>query len=172
MTGRLPLLALVGIVVAGCWIEPSENAEQEARQDRRAGDLAARVRGALARSAAGWNRGDLEGFLDVYLESPSTTYVGGSGLRIGYRSIRERYAPLFRPGADRDSLRFEDVRVRTLGDGLALGIARWALHRNGRVTGSGPFTLVLRRVGDRWLIVHDHSSSGPFRPEETEGTSG
>lgn len=113
----------------------------------------------LEESAGAWNEGDLEGFMDDYVASDNTTYIGGGGLLIGYERIRARYAPLFEPGAARDSLRFEDVRVRRLAAVEAIATARWILHRDGTVTGSGPFTLVLRHTSAGWKIIHDHSSS-------------
>jgi len=39
--------------------------------------------------------------------------------------------------------------------------ARFALHRGDSLIASGPFTLILERRGDRWLIVHDHTSADP-----------
>lgn len=150
--------ALAGALVLGaCWVEPAERAELERAAS--GPGLEERVRTALVASADAWNRGDLEGFLSVYLQSPRTTYVGDGGLRVGHEAIRRRYAPLFAPGAERDSLRFEDLRVRTVGEDVAVGVARWVLHRGGEVTGAGPFTMVLRRVEGTWKIVHDHSSS-------------
>ncbi|MFQ5746071.1 MAG: YybH family protein [Gemmatimonadota bacterium] len=149
---------LVGALLASgaCRVEHVPNPGDDAAAVRRAAILAM-----LEGSADAWNRGELEGFLDDYLDSPRTTYVGRGGLRTGFESIRERYAPLFAPGAPRDSLRFEDLSVRGLGSGYALATARWILYRDGSVTGSGPFTLVLRRVGGEWKIIHDHSSSDP-----------
>jgi hypothetical protein len=35
------------------------------------------------------------------------------------------------------------------------------LFREGVVTGSGPFTLVLWRTDEGWRIVHDQSASDP-----------
>lgn len=158
--GRWLLVPVLGALLAGCWIEAAENPEQE-RSPAEEADLEDRVREMLRTSAAGWNAGDLDTFMSVYLDSPETTYVGESGLRVGYAAIRERYAPLFAPGADRDSLRFEELRVRSIDEDVAVGTARYVLHSDGAVTGSGPFTLVLRLVEDEWKIVHDHSSSDP-----------
>lgn len=165
---RGPRLLLLGgglatAVLAGCEIEPADHAEL--RRAQADADLRGRVEAMLEASAAGWNAGDLEAFMAPYARSAETTYVGGTGLRVGYEAIQERYAPLFEPGAERDSLRFERLRVRALGSDAAVGIARWELHDGEEVTGAGPFTLVLRRTGDSWRIVHDHSSSDPnFRP--------
>ena len=124
-------------------------------------DIQTAVHQMLDESAVAWNSGVIEGFMDDYLDAPTTTYIGGSGLIIGYEGIRGRYAPLFSQGAERDSLRFESLRVRGLGPLYGLATARWVLHRDGVVTGSGPFTLVLRRTGTAWQIIHDHSSSDP-----------
>ncbi len=120
----------------------------------------------LEESAAAWNRGDLEGFLSDYADAPSTTYVGSRGLVTGFDGIRAVYAPAFAPGAARDSLRFEDVRVRSLPPLAAIVTARWVLHDGDTVTASGPTTLVVRRLGSGWRIVHDHSSSDPAAPVE------
>ena len=122
----------------------------------------------LYRSAEAWNRGDLDGFMDDYLRSPTATYLGGSGLVAGWEAIRARYAPLFQAGAVRDSLRFERVAVRPLGDEYALATARYLLFRAGAVTASGPFTLVLQRTGEGWKIVHDQSASDPPVADEAE----
>ena len=77
-------------------------------------NVQAAVETMLTRSAIAWNEGRLDGFMDDYMESSSTTYLGAGGLIVGYDGIRERYAPLFQPGAARDSLEFTDVRVRRL----------------------------------------------------------
>lgn len=125
--------------------------------------LRSQVASMLAGAAAAWNRGDLEAFMADYERSPRTTYLGSTGLLVGWEAIRDRYAPLFVPGAERDSLRFEALRVRTLGQRYALATARYVLEREGEATGSGPFTLVLLRVEGRWRIIHDHSSADPPR---------
>lgn len=120
----------------------------------------------LEESAAAWNRGDLEGFLSDYADVPTTTYVGSRGLVTGLEGIRAVYAPAFAPGAARDSLRFEDARVRSLPPLAGIVTARWVLHAGDEVTASGPTTLVVRRLGSGWKIVHDHSSSDPAVPAD------
>lgn len=123
--------------------------------------LEAQVSDMLAASAEAWNRGDLEAFMSDYARAPSTTYIGGTGLKVGFDAIRARYAPTFALAAERDSLRFESLRVRSLESRYALATARYVLQRGGETTASGPFTLVLSRIEGRWMIIHDHSSSDP-----------
>ncbi|MDT8437190.1 MAG: SgcJ/EcaC family oxidoreductase [Gemmatimonadota bacterium] len=143
------VVAAAATSAAGCRIvvQPEEPSLEDA------------VEQMLERSAAAWNEGDLEGFLSDYADSPATTYIGGGGLLEGIDAIRAVYAPAFAPGAARDSLRFEAVRTRSLAPTLGIVTARWVLHQEDSVTASGPFTLVVRRSGSGWKILHDHSSS-------------
>lgn len=115
----------------------------------------------FTRSADDWNRGDLEGFLSDYAPDSATTFVDGFRARRGFDWIRENYAPRFAPGARRDSLRFEEIEVRPLGSSWALVTARFVLEQGGRVSASGPFTLVMERRPEGWKIVHDHTSIDP-----------
>jgi uncharacterized protein (TIGR02246 family) len=115
----------------------------------------------LGRSAADWNRGDLDGFMSDYAPDSLTGFVSGGQVQRGFAWIREHYAPLFRDGATRDSLRFENVQARPLGADHALVTARYVLHRAGNTVSSGPFTLVMQRQPDGWKILHDHTSSDP-----------
>jgi beta-aspartyl-peptidase (threonine type) len=115
----------------------------------------------LDRSAADWNQGDLDGFMADYARDSLTGFVSEGRVQRGYDWIRAHYAPLFGPGATRDSLRFERVEARPLGAAVALVTARYVLHRGGATTSSGPFTLVMQRQPDGWKILHDHTSSDP-----------
>jgi len=116
----------------------------------------------LARSAADWNRGDLAGFMSDYAKDSSVGYVSSGHVQYGWQPLYDHYqATYFAPGKSRDSLAFEEVRVRSLSPDIALCTARFKLLRAGAVTASGPFTLILQKRGTRWQILHDHTSSDP-----------
>lgn len=152
------LLAAACVVLSSCRIEAVESGDSPADEEP---DLEAQIASILEEQAAAWNAGYLDGFLAAYERSPATTYIGSGGLRRGFDAIRDRYAPLFAPGAERDSLRFGDVAVRELDPRFAVVTARYTLHREDEVTSTGPFTLVLMRVEGAWKIVHDQSAADP-----------
>lgn len=159
--GRAPAgaaLALVALAAAGCWVErvPEERREPGSEPEPVAADSAVPV--LLRESASGWNAGDLSAFLAPYRRDSAVTYIGGGGLRRGFEELRERYSPLFGAGARRDSLRFDRLRTRSLGDDHALTTGRYVLYRDGESTETGLFTLVWSRLDGRWRILHDHSS--------------
>lgn len=114
----------------------------------------------LTASAASWNAGDLEGFLDDYLDAPGTAFVG-STVTHGVDEIRRRYqASYWKTGTPVQHLRFEDIEVRPLGGEHALALGRYVLLTPGtaNVEGQGWFSLVLQRTAAGWKIIHDHSS--------------
>jgi len=94
-----------------------------------------------------------------YAHDSTTTFVSGGHLHFGYDWIRSNYAPLFQPGARRDSLRFEEMYSRELSPTLAQVFGRYILFRDGKTTSSGPFTLIMQRQGTAWKILHDQSGS-------------
>jgi len=112
----------------------------------------------MQHSAARWNAGDLAGFMEDYMPGAGTTYIGRRGVVRGPEAIRAGYAPRFAPGGVHDSLSFEDVEVDLLAPDLTNTIAYYVLMRGDSVVARGPTSLVMKKVGGRWRIVHDHSS--------------
>src|SRR5436309_15240254 len=102
----------------------------------------------LKRSAADWNHGDLAGFMSDYANDSLTSYVSAGHVQYGWQALYDRYQKnYFAPGKSRDSLAFEEVRVRTLTPDFAYATARFRPIRLHSVVPSGPFTLVLQRQG-------------------------
>lgn len=123
-------------------------------------DASSAVPAMLRASAADWNRGDLDGFLDDYLDSPQTAFVG-SEVSFGVDQIRARYLRSYwSTGTPEDLLAFEDIHVRPLGSDHALARGRYVLtnRSTGEQSSTGMFSLVLVRTPDGWRIIHDHSS--------------
>ena len=154
-----PLNLLLALVLVACRTSSRTSGATPSQVNRQA--LTDTIVAQLNRAAADWNRGDLDGFISDYAAESTTTFVDGRRARHGIDFIRKNYTPWFTPGANRDSLRFEEVEVRPLAPSLALVTARFLLHRGGRTTRSGPFTLVMEQRPQGWKIIHDHSSSDP-----------
>ena len=126
------------------------------------GDPPREIAAMLQRSAADWNRGDLNGFMSDYARDSLTGYMSGGHVQYGWQALYDRYqANYFAPGKSRDSLSFDELHVRVLTPDFAYATARFKLSRRDSVVASGPFTLVLQKQGDRWRILHDHTSSDP-----------
>lgn len=143
----LVLVVLLPAALAGCRFEMGEEE-----------DLERSIEAMLNRSADAWNRGDLDGFVAAYADGTSTSLMTTDGPVFGRAAIRGLYAPRFESGATRDSMRLEDLDVRPLPPLIGIVTGRYVLDRDGTVTDSGWFSIVVRRAGDGWRIVHGHSS--------------
>ena len=89
------LLLVAAGVLSGCRIQAIETDAEAPSEDP---DLASWAAEMMRNQAEAWHRGDLEAFLAAYDPSPSTIYLGASGLVEGFEGIRARYAPLFEQG--------------------------------------------------------------------------
>jgi ketosteroid isomerase-like protein len=123
------------------------------------GSRAGQVRAVLDRQVDAWNRGDLEAFMRGYWRSDDLTFFSGATRTAGYAGTLERYRKKYqRDGQPMGHLDFPQIDVTPLGRTAALVRGEWRLKR-GRETLGGLFTLVLRRIGGQWKIVHDHTAA-------------
>ncbi len=114
------------------------------------------IRQILDRQVNAWNRGDVDAFMEPYWNSPDLTFSAGGHLTRGWRSTLDRYRERYPTAADMGRLRFSELEIIELGPEAALVLGRWQLERDKPV--GGLFTLVFRKDGGRWVIVHDHTS--------------
>ena len=108
---------------------------------------------------AAWNRGDIEGFMRGYLDSPETTFIGKT-IAHGYQPILERYRKGYASRAAMGTLEFSEITVRMLGSEHAVVTGRYHLTRTAEGGGdaSGIFSLVFEREAEGWRIILDHTS--------------
>jgi uncharacterized protein (TIGR02246 family) len=112
----------------------------------------------LGKSAQAWNRGDLDTFVSDYAPEQRTTFITSHGVIRGPDAIKAAYEPRFVPGAQHDSLSFENVEVDVLAPNVINVIAYYRLMRGDTTTARGPTSLVMQKMDGRWRIIHDHSS--------------
>ena len=109
----------------------------------------------MAKSAAGWNGGNLDAFVAVY--AADAIYAAGNEIARGRNAIAARYAKSFANGTNtRGRLTFQPVAWRTLSPVHMLFVARWTL--TGAKTETGLTTLLFERRKEGWRIISDHSS--------------
>ncbi|SFJ67777.1 conserved hypothetical protein [Sphingomonas sp. NFR04] len=115
---------------------------------------------AMARSVAGWNAGDIDRFLELYSDDPTTSFVADEGLVRGKAAMKVRYQAKydFADPAKRGTLTIERLDYRPLGRDYALYIGRYTLRYPDGHSASGPTSVVLHHEAGGWKIVADHSS--------------
>jgi hypothetical protein len=104
-----------------------------------------------------WNRGDLEGFMKGYWENDSLRFIGKSGITYGYNNTLNNYKRGYPDTAAMGKLQFTILVVKQLSPRYYEVVGKWYLKRSiGDV--SGHYTLLLRKINSKWVIVSDHSS--------------
>jgi beta-aspartyl-peptidase (threonine type) len=111
----------------------------------------------LRQQAAAWNRGDLDGFMKGYWNSPDLTFAGSGGITRGWQPVLERYKKNYPDRQAMGHLDFSELELRPLGNEAALVVGRWHLERSSEQLG-GVFTLLFESFPEGWRIIHDHTS--------------
>jgi beta-aspartyl-peptidase (threonine type) len=170
MAERRIWLGLGGMIFAALWIgSPGWGATDEE-------DAIAAVRSVLDRQVADWNKGDLDGFLAGYWNSPKVVFQSGGQRFNGWEAMRDRYRRRYQAeGRAMGRLVFSGLDIEPLGPDAALARGRWQLTMPDGSTPGGLFTVIFRKLPEGWKIVHDHTSADeakPANPSPTEKKSG
>ena len=104
-----------------------------------------------------WNKGDLEGFMQGYLESDSVIFVGKSGPEYGWKTVLENYKKAYPDRAAMGILTFDIKEVKLMGSEHAFVLGGWHLKRE-KDQPQGYFTLILKKIEGKWKVIADHSS--------------
>jgi ketosteroid isomerase-like protein len=104
-----------------------------------------------------WNRGDLERFMQGYWQNDSLMFIGKSGITYGWNNTLNNYKKGYPDTAAMGKLRFDILEMKGIASDASFVVGKWFLTRSiGNV--NGIFTIFLRKIKGKWLIVADHSS--------------
>jgi uncharacterized protein (TIGR02246 family) len=114
------------------------------------------IRAALESTAEGWNKGDLNQYLAVYVKE--ATEMRSTGPAGGVEAIEQTMKNGFwKTGRPVQTLRYESVVVRMLGSKNALVTGQFILTGANRPDRTGWFTTVWTKTKNGWRMIHDHS---------------
>jgi uncharacterized protein (TIGR02246 family) len=159
---QLYTLALVLFITSN--IRSAESAPAAQSTEATADQSTAEIRAVLQAQQEAWNRGDVDGFMKGYAHSDSTVFVADDQVTRGWQTVRNRYKLKYPSRAKMGKLRFSDLEIQPLSNDAAVVLGRWTLQRGTNDNPHGLFTLILRRTGDGWRIVQDHTSTAAAPP--------
>jgi beta-aspartyl-peptidase (threonine type) len=117
----------------------------------------AAIEAMLEMQAEAWNAGQIEPFMEHYWKSDDLTFSAGGQTTRGWQNTLDRYRQRYPTIEKMGRLTFDELEIRPLGETAALVLGRWLLAREADAL-DGNFSLVVRKLDGRWLIVHDHTS--------------
>lgn len=115
------------------------------------------VRNVLEKQRQAWNTGDIDKFMEGYWHSDSLMFVGKSGVTYGWQNTMDNYKKGYPDTASMGKLKFDILEVRRLSVLYFFVVGKWQLTRSVGDIG-GHFTLLFKKVKNKWVIVTDHSS--------------
>lgn len=139
-------------------VEKAKEMEEEARANRNGDPASERIARRLMAQRDAWNRGDIDAFMAGYRKSEDLRFASGNTVTMGWQATLERYKERYESREKMGRLSFSELDISVLSEDAALVFGRWKIEREGD-TPNGLFTLLFRKIGDRWVIVHDHTSS-------------
>ncbi len=104
-----------------------------------------------------WNEGNVERFMQGYINSDSLLFVGHNGPTYGYQKVLANYKKNYPGKSGMGKLRFTIKKVDLLSDDTAFVMGAFNLTRD-QDAPSGHFTLIFKKFADGWKIISDHSS--------------
>jgi ketosteroid isomerase-like protein len=115
------------------------------------------IRTLLEEQRLSWNAGNLESFMDTYWKSDSLMFIGKSGVTYGWQNTLNNYKSGYPDTAAMGKLKFDILEVKRLSVMYFFVVGKWHLTRSIGDVG-GHFTLLFKKVKNKWVIVADHSS--------------
>lgn len=104
-----------------------------------------------------WNSGSLDNFMKGYWANDSLLFIGKNGPKYGYKTTLSNYKKGYPDTATMGKLTFNILSMKKLSSVYYFVVGKWSLARTiGDV--QGYFTLLFRKIKNKWVIVVDHSS--------------
>lgn len=105
----------------------------------------------------GWNKGDMDAYMQGYWKSDSLLFVGKNGPTYGWQKTLDNYKKGYPDKSAMGFLTFGIKKVEFLSKDRAFVLGSWNLKRE-KDEPKGYFTLLLRKISGQWKVVADHSS--------------
>lgn len=143
------------LLAMGCAI--TSMAFAQTKTARAAGGDELIIKNVLEEQRLAWNAGDINRFMGTYLQSDSLMFIGKSGVTYGWQKTMENYKKGYPDTAAMGKLDFDILAIKRLSVLYFFVVGKWHLTRSIGDVG-GHFTLIFKKIKNRWVIVADHSS--------------
>ncbi len=113
----------------------------------------------LQRQEKFWNAGDINNFMEDYWKSDELKFIGKAGVVKGWQATKDRYFKTYPDRATMGILKFDIQEIDFMSKKAAWVLGKWRLTRPEKGDIGGYFTLILKNIDGKWLVVSDHTSS-------------
>jgi ketosteroid isomerase-like protein len=111
----------------------------------------------LKAQEAAWNEGSLEKFMVGYWQNDSLMFIGKNGPTYGYNNTLANYKKGYPDTSYMGKFTSTIIGFKKLSANYYFVTGKWFLKRSVG-DAKGYYTLLLRKINGKWVIVADHSS--------------
>ncbi|GAB3039001.1 YybH family protein [Spirosoma pulveris] len=148
---QLTTILLFCLLVLPALSQPTTQTQADNRERRAILEI-------LKRQTDDWNAGRIDRFMVAYWNSDSLTFIGKAGITYGYQPTLANYRKRYPSRASMGTLKFDILELDLQTPNMAYVIGRFHLTRPEIGNAEGYFTLLWRKINNRWVIVSDHTS--------------
>ncbi len=153
---RLRMLALASLLVLAV-ASPSLMAAQD--QLKTASQQELDVIKVLLKQEAAWDRGDIDGFLEGYKDSPDTLFINNL-IQRGFAGMKADYHHNYPTRETMGQLTFSELEVHPIDDKVAVCVGKYKIERSKKNGGNAEsiFSMVFEKTDAGWKIVVAHTT--------------
>jgi ketosteroid isomerase-like protein len=116
------------------------------------------VKKVLSEQQSLWNQGKIEAFMEYYQKSEDLKFIGKNGITKGWNATLERYLKSYPNREAMGQLTFQILEVDITDGKTAWVLGKWDLQRPKLGDLGGHFTLLMKKINGKWLVLRDHTS--------------
>ncbi len=116
------------------------------------------IENVLAHQTKLWNNGDIPGFMEYYQKAEDLKFISKNGVTNGWSATLNRYLTTYPDSDTMGKLKFDIIEIDVTSGKTAWILGKWNLERTKLENIGGYFTLLLKKINGKWLIVRDHTS--------------
>ncbi len=106
-----------------------------------------------------WNDGNIDAFMQGYWQSDSLMFIGSRGITYGWQATLDNYKKRYPDRATMGTLKFTFLKLDFFNKNTTCWLlGQWHLTRPEKGDVGGYYTLMLKKIKGKWLIVSDHTS--------------
>jgi ketosteroid isomerase-like protein len=105
-----------------------------------------------------WNEGNIHAFMEFYNKSEELKFIGKNGITKGWNATLDRYLKTYPNKEAMGQLTFHILEVDITEGKTAWILGKWDLQRPKIGNLGGHFTLLMKKINGKWLILRDHTS--------------
>ncbi len=116
------------------------------------------IQNLLEKQTNDWNLGQIDAFMEGYWKSDSLMFIGKNGITRSWEATKNNYHKGYPDLETMGKLKFNILKIDFHSKTTAWVLGKWHLTRKEKGDIGGLFTLIIKKINGKWLIISDHTS--------------